>query len=268
MKNIRLIALDMDGTLLSGNGTITARTKQALLRVQQSGIRLVLCSARPAAGITPYARELRMPEHGGYLVAYGGGEIISCAEHTPLFQQAMPPSDLHRVFDIATAHGLHLSTYRADKLYTADDDPYITMEAKNNFLTLVRVADFRREVDFESPKCLLTGEPELVARVFPAAAQACAPRFEAVTSAPFFIEVCPAGVNKRHGMEQVMRAEGLAREQVAAFGDSRNDLPMFQAAGYGIAMGNAVDAVKERAWLVTAGNNEDGIAQVLEKHLL
>lgn len=270
MNDIRLIALDMDGTLLTSRKEISPRTVDALLRVQQKMVRLALCSARPLAGITPYAEQLQIPQNGGYIAAYGGAEIIRCGKGNRgrLYYQAMPPADLHRLYRIAKASDLNILTYRDDVLYTADDDVYITKEANDNFLRICRVKDFCRDVNFDSPKCLLTGEPAAVEKAFPAIAATCRGQFEAVVSAPFFLEICPAGIDKRHALKALMAAEHLQKEQVAAFGDSRNDLPMLRAAGFGIAMENAVQEAKELAFLTTDSNEKDGIAKVVEQYWL
>ena len=88
-----------------------------------------------------------------------------------------------------------------------------------------------------------------------------------VQTAPFYLEVIPAVINKGQGIRDICGVLGLKTAQVIAFGDAANDIPMLEAAGVGVAMGNASEAVKAAADMVTASNNDDGIAVALEKLL-
>ena len=107
-------------------------------------------------------------------------------------------------------------------------------------------------------------QPEALPEVQRTIAEKLPQSLTVVQTAAFYLEIIPAVINKGQGIFDVCRALGIRPEEVIAFGDAENDIPMLRAAGMGVAMGNATEAVKAAADMVTLTNNEDGIAAALE----
>jgi len=123
------------------------------------------------------------------------------------------------------------------------------------------LADFLR---FDPIKILMSVLPENLPEVQAAIRKALPKELTVVQTAPFYLEIIPKAINKGQGLRDVCAALGIAPTHTIAFGDAANDIPMLQAAGLGVAMGNAQEAVKQAADRVTDTNNRDGIAKILE----
>ena len=122
----KLIVLDLDGTLTNSKKVITARNREALIRVQEQGIRLVLASGRPTYGIVPLANELRMNEFGGFILSYNGGEIINWETKEMMYENVLPNDIVPMLYESARAHHLSILTYDEAEIVTEHpQDPYV-----------------------------------------------------------------------------------------------------------------------------------------------
>ena len=140
-------------------------------------------------------------------------------------------------------------------------------ECKNNRMTCREVENLADFLPFAPVKLLMSADPEVISILQQKIAAMLPPELTVVQTAPFYLEVIPASVNKGQGVLDTCRALGIDPADTVAFGDAQNDVPMLKAAGIGVAMGNAAAAVRAAADAVTASNNEDGIALWLEKNV-
>lgn len=266
---VKLLALDIDGTLTNDQKIITPKTREALLRAQEEGVPVLLASARPEHGLYSTAQQLEMAEHHGLLMAYNGGRIVDAADgHTY--------SEIH--MDMEKTRGLlrFLETMPqvtiilddGKQFYVTDAHGYkVEYESHNNDMTCVvvdRLSDF---LNFSPIKLLLAVDPSEIYAVQERIAAKLDPDLEVVRTAPFYLEIFPKAIDKGKGLRDICAVLGIRSDDVAAFGDSENDIPMLREAGWGIAMANAEQAVKDVADQVTLSNNEDGIAYAIEQWL-
>ena len=266
----KLLVLDVDGTLLNNAKEISKRTLSALLKVQHTGVRLVLASGRPTSGLTPLVKLLEMDNFGGFIVSYNGGKIIKADDGEVLFERRINPELIPYLEKKSRKNNFSIFTYHDDYLLTDNaGDPHIRREAELNNLRVVEEEDFSIAIDFAPCKCVLVSDDEEalhglenhwkrrldgVLDVFP--------------SEPYFLEVVPCGVDKANTLGVLMERLGVTRDEVIAIGDGVADVTMLQQAGMGVAMGHAQDSVKICADYVTASNEEDGVAQAVEKLIL
>ena len=226
----KLIVLDLDGTLTNSKKEITLRNKEALIRVQEQGVRLVLASGRPTYGIVPLANELRMNKFGTYhltILTYDGAEIVTENSH----------------------------------------DPYVKKEAFLNKMAIRETNDFLTDITLPVAKCLIVGDPE---RLIPLESELCLQlqgRINVFRSEPYFLELVPQGIDKALSLGVLLEETGVKREEIIAMGDGYNDLSMIKFAGLGIAMGNAQEPVKKAADYINLSNEEDGVAEAIEKFI-
>ncbi|MBR4446662.1 MAG: HAD family phosphatase [Solobacterium sp.] len=278
---IRAILLDIDGTLASADGSITPRTKDALLRAQDAGIRLVLASGRADQGLYRWADELHMREHDGLFLCYNGARCMHCATKEIYFQQTIPADLARAVLHHIRSYEVHAIIARDEYMYTDDvfagmihrsiDGPLfnvIAYEARSNGFLLCEKRDMAAFVDFPVEKILTFGEPAWLEKHWEELRAPFADTLSSMFTAPFYYEYTAKDVDKGRTLETVFAKLGYAREELMAFGDAQNDLSMLKYAGLGIAMGNAAEEVKKAADAVTLSNNEDGIAAALEKYLM
>lgn len=261
---IKLIALDLDGTLTNEQKIITPHTMQALLRAQSHGVRLCLASGRPPYGMRPLAKQLHLAEHGGLLVCYNGGHVEDCSNGKVLVERKLDVSLLPELCEWQERTGMTLMTYFEDHIYTErPDNKYVQVSVRNNKMTAVKVDNFATDTPRPINKCLMVGEPEAVKQWEPRLQEAFHGRMNILHSTPYFIECLPLNIDKGLALQALLPVLGLLREELMAFGDSFNDIGMLRYAGLGVAMENADEEVKAIADHITSSNEDDGIAAAL-----
>ena len=262
----KLIALDLDGTLKDSNNQITPKTREALIQVQKQGVKIVLASGRPTAGLRYEAKELMLDQFGGYLLSFNGARVASVKTNETIYEQTLTVEDAQKIYQRAKQFDLACMTYKNDMIYTEDiDDEYVCVESKINDIEKNQVISFIEILENPIHKVLLTGKPDYVASIEAEFKKPFGDNLSIYRSAPFFLEVMAKGIDKAASLDRLAKILNIKQEEVMAFGDGYNDLSMIEYAGLGVAMENAVDDVKQRANMITKSNNEDGIAYVLSQ---
>lgn len=273
----RLLALDVDGTLLDPDGELRDTVQQAVIAAQQTGLRVILCTGRRFRSARPWAQELQLD---GPIVVHNGAlvkDVASaatlhrhplpetlCRRGLAVLQQLTPPliyiDAFHEEIDILTEPLEHLHPFQRE--YLQDNIPYcrfvddLAAERLHGVVMLSIMAEADR---------LQALRPTVEAAL---AGQGHTKMILNKNYRGHILEVLPATVSKWQALERLMAAQGLTADDVMAIGDDYNDLEMIRGAGLGIAMGNAVDAVRQAARHVTGSNADDGVAQALERFVL
>lgn len=269
MNDYRLIAVDLDGTLVRSDQTISSYTQEVLLRLQRKGIKVVIASGRPTYGTSHVANTLHLDEFGGYVMSYNGGEISNWATKEMLHAQTLDSDVLPYIYMFACEHGMPIMTYVGKEVVSevADND-YIRYSSMRNRMPIRQVGNFLEATQgAQIVKCIIVGESEQLVSVETELQTALGQRASAYRSEPFFLEIVPQGIDKARGLEVLLQKTGIRQTELIAFGDGYNDIPMLQFAGMGIAMENANEEIKKAADMVTCNNNDDGVALALEKLL-
>lgn len=266
----KLLVLDVDGTLLNGDREISKRTLAALLKVQQMGVRIVLASGRPTYGLLPLAKTLELGNYGGFILSYNGCQIISAQNGEIVFERRINPEMLPYLEKKARKNGFAIFTYHDDTIIANNpENEYIQSEARLNNLKLIKEEEFSIGVDFAPCKCMLVSDDE---EALVALEQLWKSRLngalEVFRSEPYFLEVVPCGIDKANSLGALLEHLDIKRDEVIAIGDGVCDVTMIQLAGLGVAMGHSQDSVRVCADYVTATNEEDGVAQAVEKLIL
>ena len=266
----KLLILDVDGTLLNEAKELTTRTRLSLLKVQQMGVRIVLASGRPTYGLLALAKTLELGNYGGFIISYNGCQIIRASNGEILFERRINPELLPYVEKKAHKHGFALMTYHDDTIVTdTPDNPHIGYEAELNGLKLIQEESFSTAIDFAPCKCtLVSDDTDALDGLAAHWSKRLSGSLDVLRSEPFFLEVVPCGVDKANTVGALLDMLGIGNDEVIALGDGVCDVTMLQMAGMGIAMGQAQDSVKVCADWVTASNEEDGVAQAVEKVIL
>ena len=264
--DIKLIAMDLDGTLNNDEKRITKKTWDALMAAQEKGIRLALASARPSPGLFKERDILCLQEHGGILMSYNGGRIVDATTGKTLFETAMDLWQTKEVLRFLETLPVTPILDDGKQFYVTDKTAYkVDYECRNNNMVCSEVENLADFLSFAPIKILMSVQPEELPAIQKKIADFLPEELTVVQTAPFYLEVIPKRINKGQGVRDICSVLGISAEQVIAFGDAANDIPMLQTAGVGVAMGNAARAVKDAADFVTLSNNEDGIAFALER---
>lgn len=266
--DIRLLALDLDGTLTNSEKIITPRTREALMEAQKRGIRLVLASGRPTEGISPLAEELEMGRYGGFILSYNGAEIREVGSGRLLVQQTLPADTIPVIAGLAREYGIGVLSYGDGAVITEHpDDPYIQLECRINRIPCRPVENFEKALTHPVPKCLMTGEGDYMGQILPRIQEAL-PGLSVYRSEAYFIEIMPQGIDKARSLAELLRQLNLTASQLAACGDGYNDISMIAFAGLGVAMANARPEVQKVARVITTSNDEDGVAEAVYRWML
>lgn len=268
---IKLLALDMDGTLLNDQKELTAPQIDAIDQAVKAGVKLVLCTGRMLTGVKPYFAQLGLDAEKEYVIVNNGCSTHQTSDWSLVDWAELTPADIDYLAPFATDTDMQLTLF--------DEDHYFVVEEKAN--------DFVEEdaaVVFVEPTTISSEEatsgthrlfqamfvgPEAAADQFEAChAEELCTHFNGVRSQKTIYEILPQGVNKASALKALTEKLGFTAEEVMAVGDANNDIEMLEFAGLSIAMGNANDTVKALADDVTDSNNHDGVAKAIYKHIL
>lgn len=266
----KLLVLDVDGTLLNTEKKISMRTQAALVKVQQMGVRVVLASGRPTYGLMPLVKTLELGNYGGFILSYNGGQIINAQNGELLFERRINPEMLPYIEKKARKNGFSLFTYNQERIITTSiDNEHILGEAELNNMELIKEEEFSIAVDFAPCKCMVVSDnEEALIDLEEHWRRRLNGALDVFRSEPYFLEVVPPAINKANTLGALLEILEMNSEEVIAIGDGVCDVSMLQLAGLGVAMGNAPDSVKICADMITASNDEDGVAVAIEKAIL
>lgn len=268
MERPRLVASDVDGTLLDPLERVTERTREVGHRLVATGTPFVLATGRPPRWIPVVVDAIGL---AGYAVCCNGAVLYDAAADEVISARELDPVLLRDVADALdrALPGSAFAAERAGGSVLRPDGPVFVTESGyvHPWVDDDPTAVPRAEVLGAPAVKLLVRHESMTSEEMLIAASAAAGDAVDVTfsTGDGLIEVCATGVNKASGLEEVVELLGVRREDVIAFGDMPNDLPMLRWAGHAVAMGNAHPDVLAVADEVTVSNAEDGVAQVLER---
>ncbi|MBR2216390.1 MAG: HAD family phosphatase [Selenomonadaceae bacterium] len=274
---VKTILLDIDGTLTNDDKVITQKTKEALLAAQRKGIRLALASGRPAMGLYKWARELEMDKHHGLFICFNGARVVDCESGEELFSQSLSKEEAKAVLEhlksfqvtpiIAKGEYMHTTdVFGCTINYKGESLNVVQYESRSNNYILCEHHDLVAWANFPVEKILTAASPDYLRANYEEMEKPFRDSLSCMFTGDFYFEFTARGVNKAKAIEAAYEKLGISREEMIAFGDAENDLPMLAYVGCGIAMGNAVPEIKNAADEVTLDNNHDGIAVSLEQH--
>ena len=262
----KLISLDIDGTLYTSKKIISSKTKAALLRAQENGCALVLASGRPTAGLIPIADELEMSKHQGMLLSYNGGVVVDCETGKIIYSNVIPNELAKRFLKHLEKFDVNPIVDDGTTIYTTDPNSFqVPYESQSNHLKIKRIANVHDAIDFNPAKILIAAPAEILQHETESISAPFKTELNFVLSAPFYLESTLPGVSKASALQKACESLNMTLNNVIAFGDAQNDIPILKIAGQSIAMGNAIDELKNIANYVTKTNDEDGIVYALEK---
>ena len=263
----RLLALDMDGTVLDQHHALTERTIRALVAAGEAGTKVVLASGRMPCALRPFVEALRLTAP---MICYNGAQVADSRTLKVMSSFAIDAALAREAARACEEMGLHIQAYRDEAFYCQKADPFaLDYQAFLNCgVDLVQThAPLSEWLTFDTPKLLAIDTPERVAERLPALKARFEGRLRVATSQPRFIEFVSPAAGKAAALEALCGLVDVPREAVMAFGDGLNDLDMIQWAGCGVAMANACGAVLAAADMTAPSNIEDGVAQVVERLL-
>ena len=279
MKDIKLVALDLDGTLFDNSSRISKRNLTAIRSITDKGIHVVISTGRPFEGI-PFDQ---IKGTGiNYAITANGSGIYEISTGKCLYENAMDEELVTPILNFLLTRDIHMDAFIGGKGYTpiqcVETAQKLTVPSsiKNYIITtrtrLDNILQFIHENQLKVQKMTLNFYPAadgtLIDRETVRKFLVSNPSITTVCGGYNTLEFTRADANKGVGLRKLAEILGVNPDATMAIGDTENDLAIIEAAGIGVAMGNATDAVKARADYVTTTNTKDGVAAAIEHFIL
>lgn len=262
---IRLVLSDVDGTLITSEKVLTSATIEAVKRLHDAGIMFAISSGRPPRGLTMFVEPLGLTTP---LCAFNGG-MITTTELEPLRELTLDDDLIAPTIDVLDRHRQSVWVYQGLDWYTVDlEGPHVAREVRACQFTPIEVRNFHHLTDHVVKVVGVNDTPELVHAAQLELVEAFGERVSATRSQTYYLDVTHSEANKGRAVEFLASRYDLDCDEIAVVGDAENDLAMFERAGLSVAMGNARDEVKAHADYVTATNDDDGLAQAIDRFIL
>ena len=256
----RLMAVDMDGTLLNSEGIITEKTVDAIRNLSNTDVIFTISTGRPIHGVKKYNDQLHIT---GPVITYNGAMIVNAETQEVLFEEGLSREDAEKIWELGERADVTMCIWSNNQLYGNRLDNRIHDYKKLSGVEPL-LADKEHLLNQGITKILWYDEADRIQQFCRELSPELFSQVTFCTSKPVFLEFFSSKVSKAVAMEKIGELYNIRREEMIAIGDGLNDLSMIEYAGLGVAMENAEQAVKDIAQYITASNDEDGVAQVIE----
>ncbi len=262
---IRLVALDLDGTLVARDLVLRPRVRSEIARIRAAGIAGCLVTGRMYQASLPFARALELDAP---LICYQGAAIVDPQSDDVVFDLPLANAVALETVEIARSDGMHVQLYRNDKYYCEEHNRFAALYARLSRVEPIIVPSLREAfATSDATKAVIVADAGVAESYETVLQQRLGDRAYVTRSYPEFIEVLNPNVDKGRALEFVASRLGISLEDVLAIGDSWNDEPLLRVAGVGVAMGSAPDEVKALADAVVADVEHDGVADALRRYI-
>lgn len=267
---IKLFVSDIDGTIYDHNtGSISDKTKAAIISLQENKIPVCLATARGARGVEEIATLLKLDQYGGYIVASNGAHVYDFQHKQTIDEQFIELSVLHELYDFGQLWGLNFNVEQEEMIVTTGYDQGMEedrIHVKLDFLVVGK--DFFKHIKTPVYKCAFSKTPEKLDEIIELANKQFSDRLYLCRSGAEYLDIVNKDVNKASGIEKLVTHEGIKMDEVAAIGDGENDCWMLQYAGLSACVEEGSKRAKETANVIVSSCIEGGVADFIENHVL
>lgn len=261
----QLIALDLDGTLLTKDKRISPRNQEVVQALARQGIAIVLASGRMHQVTARYASDLNLPDDTP-IISYNGAMGRTHAG-APLFEWPVPSEEAGEIVEFCYRNDYHLNFYHADMLYVAHETKWAELYYSRTGSLPHPVGDLRPMIGKTPTKLILIDTPEITDRLLEEKRRQYGERLYITKTDDEYLEFMNPAANKAAALSEIAKRLDIPRERCIAFGDNYNDIPMLEWAGVGVAMANARDEVFAHADDTAPDADQDGVAEYLTRFL-
>ncbi len=265
--NYKMIAIDLDDTLLRNDKTISVKSAQVLNEAARKGVKIILASGRTVESTYFYMQQMGLDFP---VIGFQGAYVFDGMNKRVLHEVLLDCEKALPIIQHAETLGLHCNAYIEDKIYVGEKNKWSQFYKENfiNSSVMIQVGKLSKFINSSVIKILIAEENEILQKVKPEFEKIAGEEVNTFFSQPFFLEFTNKKATKGYALKVLANHYGIQKEEIIAVGDTYNDISMIEYAGLGICMGNGVEKVKEIADFVTLGNEEDGVAYAVEKFLL
>jgi Cof subfamily protein (haloacid dehalogenase superfamily) len=266
----KLIAIDIDGTLMNDRKEITKEVNDAIQAAKAKGVKVVICTGRPIVGVQSIIEELKLNDEEDFVITFNGALVQNTYSKDVESQITLAYENLKELYELSLKLDSPFQFFDTESLYTPNREisRYTVHEAHINQIPIHYLPIDEVPKDMLIPKVMFIDEPERLNTIIANIPESLWEKYTFVKSTPFFLEILDPSVSKGNAVKQLAEKLSIKQEEVICIGDGENDLSMIEYAGCGVAMANAESVVKEAAQFHTLSNNENGVAYAIEKLIL
>ena len=262
---IRLVLADVDGTLVTQQKVLTARTKEAVGKLREAGIMFATTSGRPPGGMQAVIKDLNVTT----VVAGFNGGVFVTPRLDPIVTRDLPKDAAARALELIREHSLVAWLYTETVWYVKDrKGPHVDRESRTVGFGPEVTSDYSPYIGQTAKIVGVSDDHEAVAACEKAVQEELGHQVSAARSQPYYLDVTHPAANKGSVVDFLSAAYLIPASSVATIGDMPNDVLMFENSGMSIAMGNASKEVQAQADFVTDSNEEEGFAHAIERFVL
>lgn len=263
---IKLVTIDIDGTLLNNNHEILPEVKETIQQKRAEGVQIVLASGRPLIGMLDYVKELDLTSDTDYIISYNGSLVLTAGSHEVMVKHVLTHDEYIEIEALSRQIGSHLHVEDMEAIYTANRNisPYTILESHLTNMPIRYRTVEEMDPDMMISKMMLIDEPDILDAAEKKIPASLYDKYTFVKSMPYFLEVLNKEASKGNALHDLAQRLGIKQEETMAIGDNENDISMLQYAGIGVAMGNATDKTKQYADKISLTNEEAGVAYALK----
>lgn len=260
---IKLIALDIDGTLFNSQGEISPLTKTTLMKAHDQGVTLMLASGRTIHGLHQLAIRNDLPLDHMIFIGSNGAVLADGQTESILFEKTVDLKVAKTIIQQLKAHPVTVMIPDEEKLYIEDLNGFqVSLELQTECLTPMVLSDLS-EIPFAPNKIVLSGPQDALLKILSEMAPIYKDVATFVLSGFNYLDITAKDTDKGSALQHYCELKDIDPSEVIAFGDNHNDLGMIRYSGIGVAMDNAIEELKAVAQRIAPSNDEDGIAHVL-----
>lgn len=264
---IKLIAIDLDDTLLNHNKEISKDNLQAIKKALNQGIKIVIASGRPYFRVQPILKELGLNNNSHYVITYNGGRLSNGNESVIFSNHIIKQPHLNKITDLIESLQLHYTVYQECDVYaTSILDAIRDKPVFRGLLFKIISSERIKQIGFAN-KVIVADTAEAISDNREKIEEVLASDYNILRSTPNFLEILPKAANKGLALCELSKMLNLEKDEVMAIGDEENDLSMFKYAWVKIAMGNANPLLKKEATFITLDQENSGVAVAINKYI-
>lgn len=267
----KLIATDLDGTLVTDDKNLTDRTIENVKKALKKNVKIMISSARAFYRLERYIDELDLRRENQYTICFNGAMIVENITGEVLYSKNLDKQEVNELISLGKQLNVQIMLY-SKNAHCAEEIPEVIQKNKNSKGLNLKIENFNK-LDFDKEenyiyKIVFMDKPERIIEIRNNLSKEIINQYEVTSSIPEYIEFVKKGIKKSEAIKFIMNKCKIEQEEVIAIGDGENDIEMLRFAGLGVAMGNADNYVKENADYITTSNNDDGVGNVIEKFIL
>jgi Cof subfamily protein (haloacid dehalogenase superfamily) len=264
----KLVAIDMDGTLLKDNKTISRENYDAIQIAKGLGVKIVLATGRPFEGIKPYLKYLDLLDEDDYAVVFNGAAVQNTKNENIVTNSILGMSDWNYLYSLSRSLNVNIHALTLTSCITPRINKFSTIESTSNNIPLIIDNPLNMKAITQFCKIMFVDEAEILARAIDRLSSEVFIKYTVVKSCPVFLEFLNLKANKGLGVKKIAHMLNIKQDEIICIGDADNDRHMISYAGLGVAMGNATTEIKDNANYVTLSNENNGVAHVINKFIL